>query len=108
MDEKGHPLFWGEWKPVSLYLTMFTDFHVTDLNDMTTASGAANIAAFYANIPCNGLCFNLSHLDWLNANLEQVFVAIVADKKNRRWRRCRRERQAVFAACCPKCTAHAP
>ena len=50
--------FWGEWKPVSLYLPMFGDFEVTGLNDMTTASGAANISAYYAKLPYKGLCFN--------------------------------------------------
>ena len=57
VEEKGHPLFWGEWKPVSLYLTMFGDFEVTDLNDMTTVSGTANIAAFYTKLSHNCLCF---------------------------------------------------
>ena len=37
VEEKGHPLFWGEWKPGSLDLTLFADFEVTDVSDMTTA-----------------------------------------------------------------------
>ena len=29
VGEQGHPLFWGEWKPVSLFATFCSDFGVT-------------------------------------------------------------------------------
>ena len=74
-------LFWGEGKPVSLYLILFGGFEVTDANDMTTVSGAANIAAFYAKCLYSDLCFNQHHRDWLNAILENMFVAIVVENK---------------------------
>ena len=78
--EQGHPLFWGEWKPVSLFATLCRDFGVTTVVDMTPGSGAASIASLYCKVHYRGFCNNAAHKDWLLGHLRRVFVAIVMNK----------------------------
>ena len=78
--EKGHPLYWGEWKPVYLYSTFFADWGATEVRDFTPGSGAACIAALYLGIPYTGYCKNDAHKDWLMGFFKRMFLALVADK----------------------------
>ena len=75
--ENGHPLMWGEWKPVQLFSTLYRDFRATEINDFTPGSGAAALAAIYNEIPYQGFCHNPAHLAWLDAHLQQLYVAAV-------------------------------
>ena len=79
VKENGHPLFWGEWKPVSLYSTWINDFAVTDIVDMTPGSGAACLAAIYASAQYTAFCHNSTHQKWLQDLISRMFVAIVLD-----------------------------
>ena len=63
--QNGHPLLWGEWKPVSFYSTIMRDFQVADVVDVTPGSGAACLAAIKSDIFYIGLCVNEPHCDWL-------------------------------------------
>ena len=80
VEEQGHPLFWGEWKPVSLFATLCRDFGVTTVVDMTPGSGAASIASLYCKVHYRGFCHNAAHKNWLLGHLRRVFVAIVMNK----------------------------
>ena len=79
--EKGHPLFWGEWKPIQLYITLFTEFGATDVADFTVGTGGAWMAARFLGLPYRGFCHNEAHLDFLEGLTQKMFLALVADKK---------------------------
>ena len=83
VTEKGHPLMWREWKPVTLlYSTLFLDFfQVADVVDLTPGSGAACLAALYGSIPYIGLCNSQGHQTWLQDLLQRMFVAMVFSKQ---------------------------
>ena len=81
IDEKGHPLFWGEWKPVSIFISWVSDFEATEIVDLTPGSGAFAIAAIYSNKPYTGVCFNAAHRSWVEKFLDTIFVGIVASEK---------------------------
>ena len=80
VEAKGHPLFWAEWKPVNLFSTLFRDFGITHVVDMTPGSGAACLAALYSEIPYTAFCHNEAHMQWLKGLINKVFVALVAQK----------------------------
>ena len=69
---KGHPLFWGEWKPVALYSAILRDFQVADVVDVTPGSGAACLAAIKSDIFYIGLCVNEPQRDWLQDNIHRT------------------------------------
>ena len=81
VTSKGHPLFWGEWKPVSLYSTLIRDFEVTNVVDLTPGSGAACIASLYSAVDYSGFCHNEAHQQWIQGLIRRVFVALVSNKK---------------------------
>lgn len=76
--DNGHPLFWCEWKPVKLYSTMYRDFEIGSIVDLTPGSGAACLAALYSGIPYTGLCVNEPHQSWLAGLFQKAYVALVA------------------------------
>ena len=78
--QKGHPLLWGEWKPVSLYSAILRDFQVADVVDLTPGSGAACLAALYSDIFYIGICHNEPHRDWLQVIIQRMFEAMVLNK----------------------------
>jgi len=80
IDEKGHPLFWGEWKPVHYYARLMKDFGATEVMDLTPGSGAAAIGALYQGIPYMAVCENEAQKEWLWTLLQKLFLAIVANK----------------------------
>ena len=65
VDLKGHPLFWCEWKPTSLYIELRRDFQVTDVVDLTVGSGAAALGALSNKVHYFGVCVNHHHLVWV-------------------------------------------
>ena len=67
----GHPLFWCEWKPISLYTALFRDCDVTNVVDLSIGSGAAADGALYNNCNYFGVCFNDKHMDWVRSLLQQ-------------------------------------
>ena len=77
---RGHPLFWGEWKPVPLYSTLIRDLGVANVIDATPGSGAAALGALYAGVPYGGVACNTKHCLWLEDLLQRAFVALVFDK----------------------------
>ena len=82
VKEKGHPLFWGEWKPVHYYSTLMRDFDANEVCDWAPGAGAACIAALYYGIPYTGFCQNEAHKEWLWGYIKRVFLAIVLEKKD--------------------------
>ena len=75
--ERGHPLFWGEWKPVTLYSTLMHDFQIADVVDLTPGSGAACLASLYSKVLYTGIACNAKHEEWLRHLLRRLFVAMV-------------------------------
>ena len=75
--ERGHPLFWGEWKPVTLYSTLIHDFQIDHVVDLTPGSGAACLASLYSKVLYTGIAFNEKHEEWLRHLLRRMFVAMV-------------------------------
>ena len=75
--EKGHPLMWGEWKPVSLFSTLIRGFQVAKVVDSTPGSGAARLASLYSKVPYSGIAFNEKHETWLRDRLQKMFVSMV-------------------------------
>ena len=75
--ERGHPLFWGEWKPVTFYSTLIRDFQIADVVDLTPGSGAACIASLYSKAPYTGIAFNEKHEEWLRNLLHRMFLSMV-------------------------------
>ena len=75
--ERGNPLLWGEWKPVTLFSTLIRDFNVAAVVDMSPGSGAACLASLYSNVPYSGIAFNEKHETWLRDLLQKLFVAMV-------------------------------
>ena len=71
VDSNGHPLFWCEWKPISLYTALFRDCDVTNVVDLSIGSGAAADGALYNNCNYFGVCFNDKHMDWVRSLLQQ-------------------------------------
>ena len=61
VEAKGHPLFWGEWKPISLFHVIIHDFHITDVVDTTPATGVAVVAAAHHAIAYYAFCFHGAH-----------------------------------------------
>ena len=80
-DARGHPLFWGEWKPVTLFSTLYRDFQVADIVDLTPGSGAACIAALYTSIPYHAICQNEPHRQWLQGLIQRIYTAMVLHKE---------------------------
>ena len=80
VETRGHPPFWGEWKPVPLYPTLIRDLGVANVIDATPGSGAAALGALYAQVLYGGIAFNQRHLTWLEDLLQRAFVAMVLDK----------------------------
>jgi len=81
VNEKGHPLLWSEWKPVTLYSTLYRDFQVADVVDLTPGSGAACLAALWSSISYIGLCSGQEHQKWLQDLLQRMFIAMLMTKK---------------------------
>lgn len=81
VQERGHPLFWGEWKPVALAASWIRDFEATEVVDLTPGTGAFFIASVFNNVHYFGICHNEAHEKWLRSLTERMFVAMVADKK---------------------------
>ena len=81
VKERGHPLFWGEWKPVKLFSTLYRDLHITDVVDVTPGSGAACLAAMYNSIPYFGFSINEKHRKWFMDQLQNTFLALVYSKE---------------------------
>jgi hypothetical protein len=79
--ERGHPLFWGEWKPVALFSAMMRDTGATRCVDLTPGSGAAAIAAISSGVQYVALCHNKAHELWLQNLLERIFLALVQEKQ---------------------------
>ena len=77
VTERGNPLLWGEWKPVTLFSTIIRDFNVAAVVDMSPGSGAACLASLYSNVPYCGIAFNEKHETWLRDLLQKMFVAMV-------------------------------
>ena len=80
VTEKGHPLLWGEWKPVTLYSSLLRDLQVANVVDMTPGSGAACLAALYSDIFYIGFGHNEAHRDWMQDILQRMFLAMVLNK----------------------------
>ena len=83
VEAKGHPLFWSEWEPISLYTALCRDFEVTDVYDLPIGSGAAAIGALYHQCHYGGLCYNNQHMVWVRRLLQQCFFALVSDGKTK-------------------------
>ena len=81
VESKGHPLFWGEWKPVHLFSTLFRDFLIADVVDMTPGSGAACIASLYSSTPYHAICHNDAHQQYLQGLIQRIFTAMVLNKE---------------------------
>jgi hypothetical protein len=79
--ERGHPLFWGEWKPVAFFSAMMRDTRATRCVDLTPGSGAAAVAAISSGVQYMGLCHNQAHQLWLQNLLERIFLALVQEKQ---------------------------
>ena len=79
VDSKGHPLFWCERKPISMYIALFGDFEVTDVIDLSIGSGAAAIGAQYKQCQYFGVCYNNNHMFWVRRLLRESFLNLVAD-----------------------------
>ena len=75
--ERGHPLMWGEWKPVGLFSTIIRDFEVANVVDITPGSGAACLASLYSKVPYSGIAFNEKHETWLMDLLQKMFISMV-------------------------------
>ena len=75
--QRGHPLLWGEWKPVSLFSTLIRDFMVAKVVDATPCSGAACLASLYSKVPYSCIAFNEKHETWLRDLLQKMFVSMV-------------------------------
>ena len=73
-------MFWGEWKPVQLYSTLYRDLHVSDVVDVTPGSGAACVAALYNSIPYYGFSINEKHRKWFLDHIQKAFLALVYSK----------------------------
>ena len=74
-------MFWGEWKPVQLFSTLYSDLHVTDVVDVTPGSGAACVAAMYNSIPYYGFSINEKHRKWFLDHIQKAFLALVYSKE---------------------------
>ena len=83
VNEKGHPLYWGEWKPVHYYSTLMRDFGCSEVCDWTPGSGAACVAALYYGIPYTAFFQNAAHKEWFWNYIKRVFLAIVVEKKEK-------------------------
>ena len=77
VKERGHPLLWAEWKPVTLFSTLIRDFQIASVVDMTPGSGAACLASLYSKAPYSGVAFNEKHEAWLRELLQRMFVSMV-------------------------------
>ena len=81
VEANGHPLFWGEWKPVKLYSTFYPDLEITDIVDLSPGSGAASIAAMYNEVPYFGISSNAKYSKWFQDHLQKVFLALVYNEE---------------------------
>jgi hypothetical protein len=76
---EGVPLAWGETKPVILMADFFKDMEFDHIFDTTVGSTAAAIAAFYANVQYDGICYNPFHKIWCEQLMNKAMFAVVAD-----------------------------
>ena len=81
VSERGHPILWGEWKPVTLYSTLIRDFQIHDVVDLTPGSGAACIASLYSKVPYSGIAYNEKHEEWLRSILVKMFLGMVVSNE---------------------------
>ena len=81
VEEKGHPLFWGEWKPIQLWTTLFAEFGATEIADFTAGTGATAVAALYLGVHCRAFCHNAAHQKWLQILLQRIFSALAVGKQ---------------------------
>ena len=81
IEARGHPLFWGEWKPVPVYSCFFyREFKKEEILDFTVGSGAAAVAARYSGVPYRGFAHNDAHRQWLMNLFDRIFAAMVLKK----------------------------
>ena len=71
--------FWGEYKPVELWSSLFKSMGATDILDWTPGSGAAAAAALHCGIKYEGICTNSPHKKWLDGLLDKAIYAVAVD-----------------------------
>ena len=75
----GNPAFWGEYKPVELWSSLFKSMGATDILDWTPGSGAAAAAALHCGIKYEGICTNSPQKKWLDGLLDKAIYAVAVD-----------------------------
>ena len=63
-----------------MFATLFRDFQIAHVVDMTLGSGAACLAALYCKVTYGGLAHNEAHATWLRDILQRMFVAMIDNK----------------------------
>ena len=79
VQKAGNPAFWGEYKPVDLWTSLFKSLGATDILDWTPGSGAAAAAALHLGIKYEGICTNSSQRQWLDGLLDRAIYAVAVD-----------------------------
>ena len=81
VDQRGHPLFWAEYKSVEFFKVLFDQFAVTHAVDLTPGSGAAASAALSAGITYEGFAANAPHKGWLDELMDCAIFGIAVESK---------------------------
>lgn len=76
---KGHPLVWQEIKPIKLWSSIFRNFDVGHIYNLTECSGAAAIAAHRMGIGYEGVCASIQHMAWCDRLMDKSALALYAD-----------------------------
>ncbi len=75
----GHPLFWQDVKTVSFLSSVFHDFNIGFVFDLSPGCGTAAIACAQNGIGYDGVCANAKHMKWVSGLLDMAILAVEAD-----------------------------
>ena len=78
----GVPMFWGETKPLSFWVTLLTDLRGGCVVDVTAGSGTLASACMSLGIQYLGLVGNPTHLTWLTNVIDREALKYICTGGN--------------------------
>jgi len=78
----GCPLIWQEVKSKDLWAALFEATSADFVVELGAGSGTSARACLSLGIPWTGLCWNVTHLHWLNNVLDRYAVELIAEKES--------------------------
>ncbi|MCP4244556.1 MAG: hypothetical protein GY772_28780 [bacterium] len=76
----GQPLFWQEYKTCDIFSSLFDDFDIGHVFDLSPGTGTAAMAASLNAIGYEGVAANHEHCQWLESVLDRASLGFIAKR----------------------------